>query len=239
MIADPTFLLDTANATTISKTSRDVVRKENSIPADAFVYCYFGRFWKVDNLLFDRWSQIIRQVPNSYLVVLMIHQNEKVDPKHMTENIKEAWKKQNLGLDRLVILAPFMRGDHLAAMQHLCDVALDTTLYGGGTTAYEAILAGLPIVHYSAPEGTKMMQRAGGSILTAAALANDLIGKDLDEYVDIAVRLGNDTDFFKVMKQRVKESAAGHTDAPLFHPEVAISRLVEGMKEAYQNMESG
>jgi predicted O-linked N-acetylglucosamine transferase (SPINDLY family) len=157
----------------------------------------------------------------------------------MTEHIQEAWKNQNLHLDRLVILAPFMRGEHLAAMQHMCDVALDTTLYGGGTTAYEAILAGLPLVHYSAPEGWKMMQRAGGSILTAAGLANDLIGKDLDEYVDIAVRLGNDTDYFKLMKQRVEDSAAGHTDAPLFHPEVGISRLVEGIKEAYHLWQMG
>jgi predicted O-linked N-acetylglucosamine transferase (SPINDLY family)/Flp pilus assembly protein TadD len=233
MIADPTLLLDTAKATTISKSSREIVRTENNIPADAFVYCYFGRFWKVDDQLFDRWSQIISRVPNSYLVILMIHYNEKVDRTYMTEHIQEAWKKQNLPLDRLVILAPFMRGEHLAAMQHMCDVALDTALYGGGTTAYEAILAGLPLVHYSAPEGKKMMQRAGGSILTAAGLANDLIGKDLDEYVDIAVRLGNDTDYFQFMKQRVEDSAAGHTDAPLFRPEIGIARLVEGMKEAY------
>ncbi len=74
-------------------------------------------------------------------------------------------------------------------MREMCDVALETSIDGGGTTSYEALYAGLPMVHWS--DGWKVMQCAGGSILTAAGLY-ELIADSIDESVDIGVRLGAD-----------------------------------------------
>lgn len=115
-------------------------------------------------------------------------------------------------------------------MKALSDFALDTAIYGGGITSYEALYTGLPLVHRR--NGWKMMQRAGGSVLSAAGLT-DLIAADEKEYVRIAVMLGTDRDFARQIKHRLYEAIAGRSDAVLFRPDLAVRSMVRGMQMAY------
>jgi len=203
------------------------LRKQHEIPVDAVVYSNFGRLWKVDDVIFESWCQILREVPNSYLILSMIEARALAG----IENMRGVWKAKGLSENRLKFLSPFRPNDLIQSMAALSDIALDTSSYGGGATSYDALRAGLPLVHYSA--GFKMMQRAGGSMLTAAGLQDSLVCTNLTEYVDVAIRLGLDPSLRQKINHRLKGGTAGSGGAILFKPEIAVSKLVEGLREAY------
>lgn len=82
------------------------------------------------------------------------------------------------------------------------------------------------------------MQRAGGSILTAAGL-EELIADSFEEYVDIGVRLGADKVYYGGIKQRLNDSISGSSNAILFQPEVSVAAMVRGMRQAYVIWKNG
>ncbi|EKX48801.1 hypothetical protein GUITHDRAFT_151691 [Guillardia theta CCMP2712] len=66
------------------------------------------------------------------------------------------------------------------------DLFLDNTFYNAGTTGSDVLYAGVPVISLS---GRRTLSRMGAS-LAAAMNFFDLLVRDLDEYVDLAVRLG-------------------------------------------------
>jgi predicted O-linked N-acetylglucosamine transferase (SPINDLY family)/Tfp pilus assembly protein PilF len=241
MISDTTNL-DEAMAVphaTLANTSytRVSLRAYFGIPLDAVVYCYFGRTEKVDDRVYGAWGDIHEQVPNSYLVVAYYSTDSTIDPNRILDSMRAAWTGMGLPLSRFAAVPPFRRGEHIAVMRELCDVSLDTLTYGGGTTSFEALYAGLPLVHFS--DGHKMMQRAGGSILVASGLGGDLIASSLDEYVDIAVRLGTDRGYRQGLRQHLEDIRTRRKPSELFSPETGIDAMVRGMKVAYELWKDG
>lgn len=210
---------------------REELRKQHNIPVDAVVYSNFGRLWKLDDTTFNSWCEIAKRVPNSYFVLLRMEADAV--SSGTVGNIQKAWTEQHgLPVNRLVFVPPHRSGEHIQVMGHLSDVALDTSSYGGGATSYDALRAGLPQVHR--PGGFKMMQRAGGSIVNAAGLGDQLVCRTVEQYIDVAVRLGVDLPYRQEIKNRLKDALIGKGDAVLFRPEVGVAALVRGLRDAYQ-----
>ncbi|MEX2199893.1 MAG: tetratricopeptide repeat protein [Dongiaceae bacterium] len=78
--------------------------------------------------------------------------------------------------------------DAYLALNRRCHVFLDTPGWSGNNTAHEAIACGLPIVTLP---GSTMRARHAAALLTMMGLA-DTVAHDRDDYVAIAVRLGED-----------------------------------------------
>lgn len=215
-----------------NSTWRRELREQHGIPVDSFVFGNFGRAWKLNDAVFATWCKIIERVPGSILVMLDDRDRATVDP---IPNIQKTWHDDfGLAEDRLVILPPFRRVEHIDALRALLDVALDSVSYSGGATSYDALLAGRPLV--TCPGGDKMTQRSAGSVLTAAGLDHLLVGKDLQEYQDIAVRLGLDQSFYSSVQEEV---AKAMTSSILFQPQIGIQAMVSGMRQAYQRWRDG
>jgi predicted O-linked N-acetylglucosamine transferase (SPINDLY family) len=203
------------------------LRKQYQILLESFVYGNFGRIWKLNDLVFGVWMSIIESVPGSCLIMLDDQDGYALgDP---IPRIRKAWKDFGLAENRLVILPPFRRGEHIDALRALLDVALDSVSYSGGATSYDALFSGVPLV--ASPGGDKMTQRSAGSVLAAAGLDDLLLGKDLQEYKDIAVRLALDKDFFT----RAKESIANATKTSiLFNPHIGVNAMIRGLRKGYE-----
>jgi protein O-GlcNAc transferase len=78
--------------------------------------------------------------------------------------------------------------DAYLALNRRCQVFLDTPGWSGNNTAHEAIACGLPIVTLP---GSTMRARHAAALLTMMDLKNT-IARDRNDYVAIAVRLGED-----------------------------------------------
>jgi uncharacterized protein (TIGR03032 family) len=83
------------------------------------------------------------------------------------------------------------------------DVMLDPLHFGGGNTSYEALLAGTPIVTLPGEFLRSRITRA----LYAKMDWLDLVAETKDEYADLAVRLGTDTDYRKECRRTIAERA--------------------------------
>lgn len=91
-------------------------------------------------------------------------------------------------MDRIWV---FPELDNVAFLQllGLCDLALDPIYYGSGTTAYQALNAGLPLITLP---GERMVGRISAGLSLSLGIADGIVGS-LEEYIERAVELANDS----------------------------------------------
>jgi CRISPR-associated protein Csy1 len=111
------------------------------------------------------------------------------------------------GAARTVFLDYVTHEDFLRVNQ-LCDVMLDTVHWSGGNTSLDAIASGLPLVTLP---GTLMRGRQSAAMLRQLGL-DELVAKDRDDYVRLAVELGKDAGRRRAIRATLGERAGGLFD---------------------------
>ncbi len=100
----------------------------------------------------------------------------------------------------------------------VADVFLDTCTWSGGNTSLEAIACGLPLVTYP---GEFMRGRHADSFLKMIGVT-ETIAENVENYIEIAVRLGLDTSWRQEIKTKMQ-----HQKARLFDDPVCVTALEE------------
>jgi predicted O-linked N-acetylglucosamine transferase (SPINDLY family) len=88
------------------------------------------------------------------------------------------------------------------AINSLSDIYLDSIGWSGCNTAFEAICHNLPIVTLP---GDLMRGRHTSAILTMMSM-QETIASSLDEYIEISVRLGLDSEWRKQISDKIAKS---------------------------------
>ena len=86
------------------------------------------------------------------------------------------------------------------------DVSLDTWPYCGGNTVAESLWQGVPVVTLL---GSRFSARYGASLVTAAGCA-DMVGKSVEEYVEIAAALATNRDRLAFLRQNLRKMCKSH-----------------------------
>ncbi|MTV39971.1 O-linked N-acetylglucosamine transferase family protein [Duganella radicis] len=166
-------------------------RASVNLPEDAFVFCSFNNNFKFTPDLFAVWMNILRRVPNSVLWLV-------ADYPEVRENL---WRHaEQAGIDRKRILfnTRAVPAEYLARYQ-LADLFLDTFPFNAGTTASDALWAGLPLLTCA---GQTFSSRMAGSLLRAVDLPQ-LITYNFADYEEKAVALANDPQRIAAMKRQL------------------------------------
>ncbi len=87
-----------------------------------------------------------------------------------------------------VVVLPSVGHDQYMLINSVCDMMLDTTRWSGGNTSLDAIAAALPVVTLP---GRFMRARQSAGMLGLMGI-DELVARDVDDYVRIAVRLAQD-----------------------------------------------
>lgn len=169
-----------ANDTTRALTAHTPTRDALGLPDSGFVFCCFNNPYKINAEVFDSWTRILLRVPGSVLFLLAN------DPVTVGNLCKEA-ARRGLAPERLVF------GTRLDTPQYLAryratDLFLDTLPYNAGTTASDALWAGLPVLTRI---GNTFSGRIAASLLTAAGLP-ELVAPSAQAYEDLAVALSRE-----------------------------------------------
>ncbi len=137
---------------------------------------------KINDTVIQAWCRILRQVPGSRLVL----RNGVLDSPGNRKFVEGLFEKYNIATDRLSLQG---RADHYEFLRTYdeIDIALDTFPYNGGTTTTEAIWQGVPVITFW---GDRWVSRTSSSLLRAAGLGR-FATNSVDEYVSLAVELGN------------------------------------------------
>ncbi|KAI0981546.1 hypothetical protein GJ496_005299 [Pomphorhynchus laevis] len=176
-------------------------RAQYHLPEDSVVFCNFNQLYKIDPPTMIAWCKILNAVPNGVLWLLSF-------PSAGTKNLIEFASKHDVSANRLIFSDVAPKEEHVRRGQ-LADICLDTPLCNGHTTGMDVLWAGTPMITY--PQET-LASRVAASQLTTLGCP-ELIANSWDEYVNIAVQLGNNHN--KLFATRAKVFRARLT-TPLF-----------------------
>lgn len=146
-------------------------------------FASFNNLLKVNEKIVAVWSRILHAVPDS-TIFLKTQLLEYEEPR---KYIRSLFVANGIDADR-VELEGSSHYRKLLQNYRKVDIALDTWPYNGGLTTLEALWMGVPVV---TTPGPSFAGRHALSHLYNLDLKN-LVAKDLDEYVDIAVRLAHE-----------------------------------------------
>jgi predicted O-linked N-acetylglucosamine transferase (SPINDLY family) len=190
------------------------------LPEEAFVFCAFNNNYKISQSMFECWLRILNQSTGSILWLLE-------DNPWSKEQLSQFALDRGVDPQRLVFAGRIDPKDYLTRFQ-AADVFLDTTPYNAGTTANDALWAGLPLITLS---GRTYVSRMAGSLLTSAGLSQ-LICHDLETYEKKAVYYAQHRDKVTELKShllRLKEQGDLFNTRRFCHEfESALKILVEG-----------
>ena len=155
-------------------------------PALTAGYVTFGCLasqYKITPPVVEAWARVLRRAPRAKLLL----KNAALAHDANREHLALRFHEHGIAADRVLFEGPAGHDDFLAAYSRV-DVALDPFPYNGGTTTSEALWQGVPVLAF---RGDRWASRTSASILVAAGL-EALVARDLDDYVERAVRLAND-----------------------------------------------
>lgn len=204
-----------ANDTRRAIADRRFTREELGLPPQGFVFCCFNGTYKLTPAMFDRWMRILSAVPGS---VLMLY----ADNEWVAGNLHQAAQARGVAPDRLVLGGQLPRDEYLARYR-AADLFLDTSPYNAGTTASDALWAGLPVL--TAP-GRSFASRMAASLLHAAGLP-ELVADDGDDYERRAIELATQPDRLARVRQRLAEQ---RDHCALFD----TTRFTRNLEQAYE-----
>uniref|UniRef100_A0A8C3ACM9 UDP-N-acetylglucosamine--peptide N-acetylglucosaminyltransferase 110 kDa subunit n=1 Tax=Cyclopterus lumpus TaxID=8103 RepID=A0A8C3ACM9_CYCLU len=198
-------------------------RSQYGLPEDSIVYCNFNQLYKIDPPTLQMWANILKRVHNSVLWLLRF-------PAVGEPNIQQY--AQNMGLpgSRIVFSPVAPKEEHVRRGQ-LADVCLDTPLCNGHTTGMDVLWAGTPMVTMP---GETLASRVAASQLNCLGCP-ELIAQSRQDYEDIAVKLGSDMEFLKMVRARVWKQ---RICSPLFNTKqytIDLERLYLQMWEHHSN----
>ena len=150
-------------------------RASCKLPDDAFVYCAFNNNFKFTPEMFAVWMRILKRVPKSVLWIV-------ADSPEVRVNLTREAQAQGVEAERIIYAERVPPADYIARYQ-VADLFLDTFPFNAGTTASDALWAGLPVLTCS---GRTFASRMAGSLLKTAKLI-ELMATDFLDYENKAV----------------------------------------------------
>jgi predicted O-linked N-acetylglucosamine transferase (SPINDLY family) len=160
------------------KISEKIFSRESlGLPKGAFVFACFNNNYKILPATFNSWMNILKAVPKSVLYLYS-------DNPWAEANLKKEAEARGVMANRL-IFGDRIDADHYLARYRACDLFLDTAPYNAGTTASDALWAGLPVLTLA---GQSFPSRVAASILNAISL-EELVTHDPEEYESKAIAL--------------------------------------------------
>jgi predicted O-linked N-acetylglucosamine transferase (SPINDLY family) len=139
--------------------------------------------------------------------------------------------KRGVDPERLVFAPRRPYAEHLGRLP-LADLFLDTLPFNAGTTASDALWAGLPVLTCA---GEAFAARMAGSLLQAVGLP-ELITHNLADYETKALELAQRPETLRGLRQRLREK--GRT-APVFDTDRCRRSLESAYVEMWQRHERG
>jgi len=160
----------------------------------------FNNFAKVSSAVVSLWTEILKSVPESRLI---LKSHSFVDSETFRYAM-EMFTREGVEENRIELLQyePSVRG-HLDLYGRV-DIALDTHPYHGTTTTCEALWMGVPVVTLA---GNCHASRVGVSLLSNIGLP-ELIAKTQEEYVRIAINLANNLEQLQFLRGNLREMMA-------------------------------
>ena len=181
-----------------------IKKKFNPLPYSTNKFITFGSFnnySKINDEVVATWSQILKNVVSSKLIL-------KSSLKKDITRLKKIFENYNV-LNSVVFLETEKNFEDHLNLYNKVDIALDTFPYNGVTTSFEAIWMGVPVLTM---KGYNFNSRCGESINKNIGL-EELIALDKEDYLLKGVNLANDIEKLVILRKKLFNDIS---QSPLF-----------------------
>jgi len=198
-------------------------RQQLGLPETGFVFCCFNVNHKIMPDTFSGWMRILNKVPDSVLFL-------SADNEFAQQNLKNAAVARGVAADRLVFGKRLPMPEYLARYRQ-ADLFLDTLPYNAGTTASDALWAGLPVLTRI---GESFAGRMAASLLNAIQLP-ELITTSQAEYEALAIELATQPEKLSAIKAKLEKN---RLTTPLFDSQGFTRHLEAAYQLMYQRYQA-
>ncbi|MDR2757325.1 MAG: tetratricopeptide repeat protein [Planctomycetaceae bacterium] len=201
------IFLDSYPTGYVSEPTDSVTRQQLHLPEKGSLYFCPHRLAKY-HPRFDLYlKQILERDQTGYLILLT--GNHLQLAKVFSERIR-----QNLGeyLFRRVILFPLLSHEQYRKFYSVVTCVLDSPVYAGDLTAHDALEYNVPIV---TQQGTLLVQRYTSGLYRMMNM-EPFITDNEENYINLAVRIGTDTDYNATIRQTIAERKEAIFDTKSF-----------------------
>jgi predicted O-linked N-acetylglucosamine transferase (SPINDLY family) len=200
----------------------------NGLPALRNGFVTFGSFnntSKLGDQVIAVWSQVLRAVPGSRLVM------GNVSAPALAQQFTERFGRQGIAADRLTF-KPYMPMLDYLALHHEVDLILDSWPYTGGTTTNHALWMGVPVVTLQGPSRSHCQSAA---VLGRMGM-QDWVTLSEADFVALAVQWANAPLALSAVRAGLRER---WQTAPLRQPATVARGLEQALRVMWQRWCAG
>ncbi len=187
-------------------------------------YITFGSFnnlVKVSLEVVQVWSEILRAVPGSLLVLKC----KQLTDEETKARYLEMFGKQGIASERIKLSGWLPKKESHLELYNGMDIALDPFPYNGTTTTCEALWMGVPVVTLL---GNRHSGRVGASIMNHVDLP-ELVAGSIENYAEMAIELANDQDRLGTMRSGLRQHMH---DSEIMNKQI----FTRSLEKTYQQM---
>lgn len=195
----------------------------NALPAihtGRVTFGCFNNLAKMTDAVVALWARILRALPQTRL---FLKSNSLSDPTGY-QAVLERFAIHGVAAEQLLLEGNSLYDRYLAAY-HRVDIALDPFPFNGGTTSFDCLWMGVPVITL---RGTRLIARQGESILHNLGMS-DWIAEDEDAYVALAIARANDLSNLANLRTELR-------DRLLQSPLCDTVQFARDLEEAFQGM---
>jgi len=170
-----------------------------TLPAIANRYFTFGSFnnlAKMNESVLMLWAKILNSIPESKLYL----KNDSLSNEGIRTKIIDSFAAFGIVEERLILEGKSPRSELLSTYLKI-DVALDTFPYPGGTTSFESLWMGVPVL---TKQGDRFLSRIGETIMNNAGL-QDWVAKDDEEYLSKAIAITKNIEGLSQLRKELRQ----------------------------------
>ncbi|MEE7624908.1 tetratricopeptide repeat protein [Methylobacter sp. Wu8] len=193
----------------------------NALPALSNGYITFGSFnrqSKLSRSVIALWSQLLRALPGSRIVLAGMSEEGRHDA------LIDWFAQEGVAPERLSFYTRCGLDEYLALHRQV-DICLDTFPYNGGTTTFNALWMGVPTLTIV---GGTVPARQGATILGHVGL-NAFVAQDAEDFVRKGLSWAGHPDALagvrSHLRKRIKQSAIGQPEAVAASLECALRMM--------------
>lgn len=180
------------------KTVSQISRSSSGFEDDSILYLCCQSLFKYLPFYDDVIVKIAREVENSKFLFIS-NPKSNIITENFRRRISKKFIDNGLEPEKCLVFLPFLDEYKFGAINRISDVYLDSIGWSGCNTTFEAIAYDLPVVTFM---GEFMRGRHTCAILKFMGL-EDTIAHSIEEYVDIAVKLGKYKDFRRYISKKI------------------------------------
>lgn len=178
-------------------------------------------FSKVGPRTLALWARLLRSLPQTRLLLRALGLNDVAT----CERVRAVFEQADVDPSRVELLPPTRPIEAYLASYEQIDIALDPLAYNGGTTSFEALWQGVPVLTVA---GTGFCARMGTGINATAGL-DEFTAHDEDDFLRLAASWAAKPEALATLRAGLRDRLA---QTSLFDPGRFMPGFEDALREA-------